>query len=217
MTHDILHLFLFFGLENFHFLFDGCALMSNKSRAAPKWGPVPSDISCFHSCITRWKAAINFKSLCLFNTHFCLQTRLIRQQLSAEMVSYRSGWNESMSRHTDGRRDRETERQRDREMWHLFSFSSWFSSSSSLLDESLDGNGEHPPPSQLQKKRKRKEKNEKKRKKKKKRRKSRKRRTDGMSGCAASSDIKFIYEKLSILSLHTWLGLRKWTWSIRNR
>lgn len=113
MTHDILHLFLFFGLENFHFLFDGCALMSNKSRAAPKWGPVPSDISCFHSCITRWKAAINFKSLCLFNTHFCLQTRLIRQQLSAEMVSYRSGWNESMSRHTDGRRDRETQRQRD--------------------------------------------------------------------------------------------------------
>ena len=98
--------------ENFHFSSIVCVARCQTSLAYAghlgecAWYP---GISCFHSCITRWKAVINFKSLCCSTGHFCLQTRLIRQQqqLSVEMVSYRSGLNESMSC------------QRDREMWHL--------------------------------------------------------------------------------------------------
>ena len=135
-------------------------------------------ISCFHSCITRWKAVINFKSLCC-STHFCLQTRLIRQQeLSAEMVSYCSGLNESMSRQR-----RHKERQRDVASPVLPG--SLFSPRSQLgvLDESLDGNGPPFLPHERGRPRRR-----------------RKRRRNGwnVGPCCRARHQIYLYEKLSI-------------------
>ena len=86
---------------------------------------------------------INFKSLCVvFNTFLSPNTALIRQRLSAEMVSYRSGLNESMSRQ---RRQGRT----GGEMWHLSSSSLFLSHSSSswflsFFSFFLDRNGEPP-------------------------------------------------------------------------